>query len=169
MFLSPRWSRSVILMIGALSVTGTLAACAPAVDVAPAPASANAACAPEMIALPDSLGGFPLRETASQGTAAWGDPTAVVLRCGVASPPPTTSDCATVNGIDWVITPSKQDPHIFTLTTYGRTPATEIVLDDRVVASSTVLPQLAGAAAKIPQGDHRCLGVPDLATASPTG
>ena len=36
-------------------------------------------------------------------TAAWGDPSQVILRCGVNVPGPTTDRCVSVNDVDWVI------------------------------------------------------------------
>ncbi|MBT1003223.1 DUF3515 family protein [Paenarthrobacter sp. DKR-5] len=127
-----------------LAVSG----CSPAVDVQPAKDSADPACAPMMVALPDKVADQPLRKTSSQGTAAWGDPSKVILRCGVNVPGPTTDPCVGVNGVDWVM---KAGNPVWTLTTFGRKPATEILFDPNKVASSTVLADLASAAAKIPQ------------------
>lgn len=101
-----------------------------------------------MVSLPDHVADQPLRKTDSQGTAAWGDPSAVILRCGVNVPGPTTDRCVGVNGVDWVI---KEGNPVWTLTTFGRNPATEILFDPNKVASSTVLADLANSAGKIPQ------------------
>lgn len=154
-------SSKFLLAFAALSALGVaLTSCTPAVDLAPAQDSANPACAAMMIALPDKLADQQLRETSSQGTAAWGNPSKVVLRCGVNAPPPTKDPCVGVNGVDWV---SKQDPakpDNWTFTTYGREPATAILFNQNDVASSTVLAQLAAAAAKIPQ-TRKCLGPED--------
>jgi Protein of unknown function (DUF3515) len=135
-----------------------LAACAPTVDVAPAKDAANPKCAPMMVALPDSIGGASLRKTNSQATAAWGDPSLVVLRCGVNVPGPTTDRCVSVNGIDWVI---KEGNPVWTLTTFGREPATEILMDPEKISSATVLADLAAAAGKIP-ASRGCVGQADL-------
>ena len=113
-----------------------LAACAPVVDVTPAGDAANAACAPMMLALPDALGDAKLRRTNAQATAAWGEPSLVILRCGVNVPGPTTDRCVSVNGVDWVI---KEGDPVWTLTTYGREPATEILMDPDKISSATVL------------------------------
>ena len=61
----------------------------------PAKDAANPACAPMMVALPDTIGDAKLRKTNSQATAAWGDPSLVILRCGVNVPGPTTDRCVT--------------------------------------------------------------------------
>ncbi|WP_434612908.1 DUF3515 domain-containing protein [Arthrobacter sp. A5] len=140
-----------------------LSGCTPAVEVSAAPDSTDPACAPMMVALPDLLADAPLRPTTTQATAAWGDPSLVILRCGVTVPGPTTDRCVGVNGVDWVI---RQDASTWTLTTYGRTPATEIVLDPDKIASSTVLAQLSSAVLRIPS-TKACLGAADE-TAVPT-
>lgn len=144
----------VAVMTGLLGLT----ACSPAVDVQPAADAANPACASMMVALPDAIGDSTLRKTNSQATAAWGDPSLVVLRCGVNSPGPTTDRCVSVNGVDWVI---KEGDPVWTLTTFGREPATEILMDPDKVSSATVLADLSGPAAKIQQV-RKCVGQEDL-------
>jgi len=59
-----------------------------------------------------------------------------------------------VNGVDWVI---KEGDPTWTLTTFGRVPATEVVLDPDKIASSSVLSELSNAASKIPQ-TRACVG-----------
>lgn len=137
-----------------------LSGCAPAVDVAPAADAANPACAPMMVALPDAIGDAALRKTNSQATAAWGNPSLVILRCGVNVPGPTTDRCVSVNDVDWVI---REGDAAWTLTTFGREPATEILLtkDQESISSATVLADLAAAAAKIPATGN-CVGQEDL-------
>jgi hypothetical protein len=146
--------------VAVLAVALVLAACSPVVDVTAAQDAANPACAPMMVALPDAIGDAGLRKTNSQATAAWGDPSQVILRCGVNAPGPTTDRCVSVNGVDWVI---KEGDAAWTLTTFGRVPATEILLtkDQETVSSATVLADLSGAAAKIPATGN-CVGQEDL-------
>lgn len=144
-------------LIGGLAAL-PLAGCAPAVDVTAAKDAANPACAPMMVALPDAIGDSALRKTNSQATAAWGDPSLVILRCGVNVPGPTTDRCVTVNGIDWVI---KEGDPVWTLTTYGREPATEILMDPNKISSATVLADLATAAGKVP-ATRNCVGQEEL-------
>lgn len=135
-----------------------LTACSPVVDVTAAQDAANSACAPMMVALPDKLGDAGLRKTNSQATAAWGDPSQVILRCGVNVPGPTTDRCVTVNDVDWVI--REGDP-AWTLTTYGREPATEVLFDPNTISSATVLADLSAAAAKVP-ATRNCVGQEEL-------
>lgn len=156
-----RRSFALTSSLAAFSALGlALSGCTPVVDLSPAPDSANPACAPMMIALPDKLADQQLRDTSSQGTAAWGNPSKVVLRCGVNAPPPTKDPCVGVNGIDWVSKQDPANPDTWTFTTYGREPATAILFNQNDVASSTVLAQLAAAVGKIPQ-TRKCLGPAD--------
>lgn len=159
--LRPHMSRPVhaarMALIGALAAL-PLAACAPALDVPAAGDAANPACAPMMVALPDAIGDSSLRKTNSQATAAWGDPSLVILRCGVNAPGPTTDRCVSVNGIDWVI---KEGDPVWTLTTFGREPATEILMDPDKISSATVLADLATAAGKVPAA-RNCVGQEEL-------
>lgn len=135
-----------------------LAGCSPVVDVSSAADAANPLCASMMVALPDALGDAELRKTNSQATAAWGEPSQVILRCGVNVPGPTTDRCVTVNGVDWVI---KEGDPAWTLTTYGRVPATEILFDPNSISSATVLADLSAAASKIP-AVRGCIGQDEL-------
>ena len=148
-----------VALVAAAAATGlALTSCSPVVDVTPAKDAANAACAPMMLALPDAIGDAKLRKTNAQATAAWGDPSAVILRCGVNVPGPTTDRCVSVNGVDWVI---KEGNPVWTLTTFGREPATEILMDPDKISSATVLADLSNAAQKIP-ATRNCVGQEDL-------
>ena len=165
----PRFCRrdySRLPRVVAVAITAgiALAACAPVVDVEPAKDAANAACAPMMVAIPDAIGEAKLRKTNSQATAAWGDPSLVILRCGVNVPGPTTDRCVSVNGVDWVI---KEGDPVWTLTTFGREPATEILMDPDKISSATVLADLAAAAAKVP-ATRNCVGQADLQNLPPS-
>lgn len=137
-----------------------LTACAPSVTITEAQDANNPACAPMMVALPGSLAEAERRTTSSQATAAWGDPSLVVLRCGVQAPGPTTDKCVTVNGVDWVL---RQNDSTWTITTYGRVPATELVLEQNTIPSDTVLTEISAAVSKIPSTGG-CVGPGDAAT-----
>ncbi len=99
--------RTAGTVLGAL-VVAAAAGCSSAVPVDPATYATDPSCAALILATPDSLGtGLGRRLTTAQATTAWGDP-AIVLRCGVAPPGPTTEHCETVssaNGpsIDWLV------------------------------------------------------------------
>jgi len=144
-----------------------LAACTPTVALKPAADATDPACAAVVVALPDAVAGLPSRETDAQGTGAWGEPTAVILRCGVPSPDPTSSECLPVDGIDWIRDDSK-DPN-FAFTTYGRTPAVEVIIDSDGdpdiggdgVSGVEALTELSNAIALIPQ-TNECISPADV-------
>ncbi|MBO3663921.1 DUF3515 family protein [Microbacterium sp. NEAU-LLB] len=100
----------------------------------------NPACAEITVRLPESLGAegeFPRRWTDAQATAAWGDPTAAMLSCGVAVPGPSTLQCVTFGGVDWVVDISELPYQ--RITTYGRNPATQVYVNTEVISPSVVL------------------------------
>ena len=117
-----------------------LAGCASTVSMQPAPDANDPACAEVSVLLPGSLDGQQRRWTDAQATGAWGDPSAVLLTCGVEPPGPTTLPCQTVNGVDWIIDESEA-PN-YRVTTFGREPAVEVYLDNDVVGSAEVLDRL---------------------------
>ena len=156
------WRSAVPFAVVALLL---LTACGPSVTVAEAKDANNPACAPMMVALPDALADAKRRTTSSQATAAWGDPSVVILRCGVTAPGPTTDKCVSVNGVDWVM--KEGDSH-WTLTTYGRNPATELLLSKNKIPSDTVLTEISAAAAKIPATGRGCIGPNDVPNPSPS-
>lgn len=147
----PRLRRFPPVLVPAGLCLLALTACVPTADVAPAADATDPACAPMMIALPQTVADQPLRRTNSQATAAWGNPSRLILRCGVVPPGPTTDACVGVNGVDWVV---KQGDVAWTLTTYGRSPATEVLFDPDAIASSTVLVDLANAVSRVPATRH---------------
>ena len=158
------FARRNLAVAAAAAASLGLAACSPVINVTPAKDSANAACAPMMVALPDTIGEAKLRKTNSQGTAAWGDPSLVILRCGVNVPGPTTDRCVSVNDVDWVI---KEGNPVWTLTTFGREPATEILLDPDKISSATVLADLSASASKI-ESTRGCVGQEELQNLPPS-
>lgn len=110
-----------------------LTACTSPVQVPVAEHAADPVCAQVVLSLPDELGDQPRRRTSSQATAAWGTPPeAIVLRCGVPTPPPTTDPCVNLSlpdgtSIDWIAVEDSATGG-WTFTTYGRDPAVEVEL-----------------------------------------
>jgi len=163
-------SRAAIPVVAVLLLAAGLAGCSPTVALDPAADAADPACAAVSVRLPDEIDedgtAFRQRETNAQATSAWGDPAAVVLRCGVAVPAPTsTLSCNTVvdhlgNSVDWLVDDSRAP--IFTFTTYGRTPAVSVTIDYDDVGSASVLDALGEAVSWLPENGHRCVGVDDL-------
>ncbi|MET4703847.1 DUF3515 family protein [Frigoribacterium sp. UYMn621] len=129
---------------------GLVTACAPTVPLTPAADATNPKCAEIIVRLPQSVVGQPIRETNAQATSAWGNPTSVLLRCGVAQPAPSAS-CSTVNGVDWVVDVSGSPRYVYT--TWGRSPATQVVVDTKLTQGqeAIILDALANAVGTIPQ------------------
>lgn len=158
---SPARRGPVAALLGAAAVL--LTACgAGTVTVEAAPHAADPACAPAMVAMPDAIGDHALRATDSQATAAWGEPAAVVLRCGVPVPGPTTDRCVSVEGVDWVV---RDEAENWRLTTYGRDPAVEVLFTKTGTSSDTVMTALGSAVEQIP-AERGCVS---LADATPVG
>ncbi len=112
-----------------------------------------------MVRLPDALAGAERRDTDAQSTAAWGSPASVLLHCGVPVPGPTTLRCISIDDVDWIEDAS--DEPVYTYTSYGRDPATEVTIDSTLISASTVLTELTPAVAAVPaQGG--CVGPEDV-------
>lgn len=167
--MSPRPSRPVALGRGiaaALLATGALAGCG-AVEVPPGPHAADPACAAMIQGAPETMLGLPRHETTSQGTVAWGSgDQAVVLRCGVTPPGPTSDACTRLEdsrgiAVDWIV---REENGIVTMTTFGRTPAVDITVPRAVAPDqpSAAALEVAGLVAPLTQTD-RCIGPGDTA------
>ncbi|KQX69575.1 DUF3515 domain-containing protein [Angustibacter sp. Root456] len=116
--------------------------------------AADPACAELAAKLPASVQGQPRVATSSDSpaVAAWGDP-AVIWRCGVRPPGPTTDECIEVNGVDWVRHPLKDGQ---SFTTFGRDPAVQVLVPNAYAPEPLVLPPFSDVVAAIAQGEHRC-------------
>ena len=153
-----RSSTRLLLTAPALAVL-LLAGCTPIVALKPAPDAVNPDCAKVIVAVPETVADLPSRETDAQGTAAWGNPTGVILRCGVPAPAPTAAlPCITVQGVDWLRDGSK-DPN-FVFTTYGRDPAVEVILNGTEVSGLATLTDLSAAVATTP-ASRQCISPED--------
>ncbi len=157
----------VFALAGAAVLAATLSGCAATVSMTAAAAANDPGCAAVIVRLPDSVAGLSKDETNAQSTAAWGNPVAVQLRCGVTPLGPTTQPCVAVvvNGTeyDWVL---ESDPLAANLSyiTFGRTPATEVTIAHAAggVSDSDVLNALSGAIGAVPQSQTaKCLGATD--------
>lgn len=160
--------RRTSLVCGAASVGLLLTGCGAIKVPVGASDPTNPVCAQIIVSLPDQLLGLERTETTSQSTAAWGrGDTAIVLRCGVTPPPPTTDLCTTIEArdgtqIDWIV---KEDENSGTVlfTTYGREPAVDISVPRKVAPDqpSAAAIELAGLIAPIKQ-KGRCLAFNDV-------
>lgn len=121
----------------------------------------SAACRRVVEGYPSGLAGLRRADVGVAGAAVWGDG-AVTARCGLEPPAATTDACVNVDGVDWVWRPKPHDGHKV-LVTYGRDPAVEIEISDRVTAVDDVLVELSGAVR--PLARHgRCIGEDDVPT-----
>ena len=137
-----------------------LAGCTPIVALEPAEDAASPLCAEVSVRLPDTVATLTKRTTNAQATGAWGEPTAVILRCGVPSPAPTSAlPCVTVEGVDW-LRDDANDP-TFVFTTYGRSPAVEVIVDYTNASAFDALVDVAFAVSQLPV-DGECLSPEDV-------
>ena len=155
------YTRRIALAAIATVVAGvTLAGCARTVVVEPAQHAQNPKCADIMLRLPDEISGEKSRTTSSQGTKAWGDPNIAVLRCGVTPPGPTTDQCVSVSGVDWISKASEEDD-TWVFTSYGRTPAVEVLVNRKAESGNNVLAAISPALSAIKPAAE-CVGAEDL-------
>jgi hypothetical protein len=139
--------------LGAVMLVGVLPGCS-TIGVTDPPEAGSAACRAAAAHWPKTVGGQPLQPTSSSSDAvrAWGDP-AIIARCGLAPIGPTTDQCLNVSGIDWV---AHQLTDGVRFTTYGRTPAIEILVPSAYRPEPLLLPAFGAAASAIPQGEWHC-------------
>ena len=158
----------LLAVVAAAGALLALSGCTPTISVQPAPAATDTACAALIVRLPATIGALEKRQTDAQGTAAWGDPEAVQLRCGVTPPGPTTDPCYTVSDVDWVLADTGTGAEVReVVTTFGRTPATQVVVDPKRASVNDVLPTISDAVvAAMPTATRHCTAAPP--TASPT-
>ncbi len=148
-----------------------LSGCAGTVALEPGPDSNAVACAEVMVRLPDTVGsvGLDRRSTNAQSTAAWGDPAAVIYRCGLPEQGPSDLPCFDVDGVDWLLDETNAPRYVFT--TYGRTPVTEIIVDVTYIAGADAVRELSPFIGERIPADERCLAATDVfggGTVTPT-
>lgn len=138
-----------------LLVLPAVAGCSRGVQVAPAPQAGDPACARAAGLWPDTVGGAPRVETrgGDATTVAWGDP-AVVARCGVPSPAPTTDPCVSADGVDWL---ARELTDGVALTTYGRSPAIEVLVPAEHGPAPLLAPAFTEAAKALPTTGRACV------------
>ncbi|MFF1283405.1 DUF3515 family protein [Streptomyces sp. NPDC058299] len=130
----PATRRNRFLLAAGVCVLGAIAAVTVHVLTqrdpgVPAAKGADAApCRRITRAAPESLGGLSRWDSDAPGVAVWGD-RHIVLRCGVTPPGPTEDLCVAVDGVDWVIDSRHSTETRKVVVTYGRVPATQVVLD----------------------------------------
>lgn len=171
-----RRSTAVCLsLVSAGLLTGVLAGCSSTVHLAPAEGANDPACAEVSVRLQNVpvIADHERRWTDAQATAAWGDPSVVLLTCGLPEAAPTsTLQCITLEGIDWLVDDS-ESPNL-RLTTYGRKPAVQLYINskpdgpDKGVSANDVIgnKNLASAISTIP-ATGKCTAPDAPATGAP--
>ncbi len=125
------------LKLSVLVLPLLLAGCAPTVHLSPAKESNALACADVMVRLPDEVDGLTRRVTDAQSTAAWGEPTAVILRCGLPEATASSLRCITQGDVDWLVDETEAPSYRFI--TFGRNPATEVIVDSNKTVGVNVI------------------------------
>ncbi|MBW4031854.1 MAG: DUF3515 family protein [Acidobacteria bacterium] len=161
----------IAAVVSAVAVAGLLTGCSSVVSLTPAPHANDVACANVIVRLPDTLEKLPRRETNAQATAAWGDPAEILLRCGVAVPTASTLPCVqTDDNFLWLRDATNAPNDVYT--SYGRTPAVAVVIDQRTQSAGVVLRDLEPVIGVTTPNGRTCLSVQDslggAATSAPT-
>ncbi len=136
-------SRALLTFASVSILAASLTGCASTINLQAAPDSNNPGCAAVIVRLGDTVGSQSRRLTNAQATAAWGTPANILLRCGIAPVTVSKLKCVTVSKVDWLVDGSKAPSYRFI--TFGRTPATEVILDSTKVSGSTALDDLSEA------------------------
>jgi len=148
-------SRLAALATTAIALSLALSACSPTVSLEPAADANNPGCADVIVRLPDGVDGQERRTTNAQSTAAWGNPTTVILRCGIEPVEISTLPCVTASDVDWLVDESAKPS--FRFISFGRDPAVEVIVDSENAVGVNALESLAPAVQSI-EATKRCLG-----------
>lgn len=146
----PSLRRAILASVLAIA-TVLLTACTPTVSMKPAEHANDPLCAEVMVRLPKAIGEFDRVWTDAQATGAWGvNPPVVALTCGSNAPAPTAKlQCATLGGVDWLV--DEEDFPNLLMTTYGRQPAVQVLVNTEAISSNVALLALASAVSQIPE------------------
>ncbi len=125
-----------------------LAGCAATVNLEPAELANDPGCAEVSVRYPGAIGELTQRYANAQATSAWGEPTAVIARCGLAPVEASELSCVTAGGVDWLVDDSEAPNYRFI--SFARNPAVEVIVDSEKASGVGALEALAGAVSKIP-------------------
>jgi hypothetical protein len=121
--------------------------CTQAVNLEAAEDSNNPNCADVSVRLPDMLGENQLRYTNAQATAAWGNPAAILLRCGLETVEVSALPCVTAGTTDWLESAAPK----YRFISYATIPAVEVIVDSEVASGITALEGLSKAMSVLPR------------------
>lgn len=102
---------------------------------------------------PDQIGDLASRYTNAQATAAWGEPAAIIARCGLEPVEISSLPCVTADDIDWLVDESQAPNYRFI--SFARNPAVEVIVDSENASGVSALEALGLAVSKIP-ATKRC-------------
>ena len=122
--------------------------CAATVSLQPAELANDPNCAEVSVRLPDLIADQQRRTTDAQATAAFGDPVSVIVRCGLPAVTASTLSCVTTSDVDWLVDPADAPKYRFI--SFGRSPATEVIVDSNKVTGVSTLDALANAIKAVP-------------------
>jgi hypothetical protein len=135
-----------------------LSGCSATVNLEAAEDANNPECAEVMVRLPQKIGDLSKRFTNAQATSAWGDPSAVIIRCGLKEVTASALPCVSAGDIDWLVDDSNAPSYRFI--TFATDPAVEVIVDSNRASGVTSLESLSGAVSKLGQS-KKCLETDD--------
>ena len=118
-----------------------LSGCSATVHLEAAEEANSVAWANLSVRLPDTLDGLERRTTDAQATAAWGEPAAILFRCGLPAVSVSELRCVSANGVDWLVDDSAAPSYRFI--SFGRNPASEVIVDSTSAVGVNALDGLA--------------------------
>jgi hypothetical protein len=141
--------RCLGLALAAVAIAVTASGCTSTVSLEPAADANSVACAKFSVRTPDTIDNLAKRKTDAQATAAWGDPATVIARCGLPPVTASTLRCISASGLDWLVDDTKAPTYRFI--SFGRKPATEIIINSKRASGANVLDALSSAVAATPK------------------
>lgn len=132
----------------AVAATLATSGCASTVSLEPAELANDPACADVTVRLPESIAEHAKRVTDAQATGAYGDPTAIIVRCGLPGVTVSQLRCVSTSGVDWLVDDAEAPRYRFI--SFGRQPATEVIVDSEKAVGVSTLDALAPAIKSIP-------------------
>ncbi|MFD0026042.1 DUF3515 domain-containing protein [Streptomyces sp. NPDC058382] len=139
-----RLAQAGVITVCAVTALAACGSSSRSYNVSGAPGGDSATCTRLVDKAPQKAGGHGREDSDPKGTAVWGDGD-VILRCGNISDVPESAPCTSVKGVDWVVNEKKSRDGMKTVLSYGRAPAAEIAVSERVKDKDTVIRELSTA------------------------
>jgi hypothetical protein len=124
-----------------------LVGCSATVNLDAAEDANNPLCAEVSVRYPAAISDLEKRFTNAQATTAYGDPAAILVRCGLEPVYASTLPCVSTGGVDWLVDDANS-PN-FRFISFGRAPAVEVIVDSETASGVSALDSLAQAVNKI--------------------